>query len=154
MRLELLDDQTRRFVLALLNDLPASVPRRRRSTSQARPTPSAQPRNDGVTRLAQELIEKQCGGHSLALIYEFLLRTRGSPVLARVEFERFLSGEWSACWVEAAHLAVKEQQEARGKQTDDAQQKMSAKRVQGPFICNSRKTASRSLLGSRKPDRA
>ena|SRR5690242_6207824 len=110
MRLEILDDRTRRFVQMLLMHLPASGPRlHRRRASPVRARPSTSTTRPNPVTLAQKLIEKQCVTHSLGLIYHFLLQNRGSPVLARAEFVRFLSGEWPDKWVEAARLSVKEQ---------------------------------------------
>jgi len=49
----------------------------------------------------------------LGLIYQFLLRTYGAPAEARAEFERYLAGNWSSEWIEAARMALHEEQQQR-----------------------------------------
>ena len=111
MRLELLDEPTRKFVLALIGD----PPRHRKPKRRPRLKQKAEPRSsqhDAVQRLSEQLINNVCGSHSLGLIYQFLLRTYGSPAKARAEFERYLSGNWSFELIEAARTAVQEEQQA------------------------------------------
>jgi hypothetical protein len=112
MRLELLDERTRSFVLALLGDPRTDrEPKRSHQGRTKRAGASLSGRHDGVHLFAEELINNQCGSHSLALIYRFLLTTYGTPAKARAEFERYLSGEWSSEWIQAAREAVREQEE-------------------------------------------
>jgi hypothetical protein len=92
MRLELLDERTRSFVLALIGDSSGHrKPRRPRKAEQEAEPPSKQ--HDAGPRLAEELINNLCGSHPLGLIYQFLLRTYGAPAKARAEFERYLAGK-------------------------------------------------------------
>jgi hypothetical protein len=122
MRLELLDERSRRFVCALLSDLPSSNRRRtaksplkpqkqRTEATQATGSPSGAAHHS----LAEELTEKLCGSHSLGLVYQFLLKTYGTPAKARNEFERFLSGQWSSEWVESARLSIEVRTGCTGK---------------------------------------
>ena len=64
-----------------------------------------------LEKLADELIELQCGTHSLGLIYQFLLKTYGDPRPARADFVKYLSGELPDRLLEAADLWVAEEQE-------------------------------------------
>jgi len=59
---------------------------------------------------ARELIEKQCGTHSLALIYNFLLSAGYDADEAEAEFVRFLSGELSERLAKVTRLWVAEEQ--------------------------------------------
>jgi hypothetical protein len=111
MRLDLLDDPTRRFVLALLQTDQVNAPRRKRDAHAAPHRPSTgreerrgNPSCPGIEALADELIEKWMG-----CIYQFFLKTHGSRENARAEFIKFLSGQWSHDWVEAAQRAVAEE---------------------------------------------
>jgi hypothetical protein len=63
-------------------------------------------------RLADELIARRCGTHSLGLVYEFLLKTYGDPKRARADFLRFLSGELPARLLTEALFWVAEEQGA------------------------------------------
>jgi len=103
MLLELMDEATRRFVLALLStdqvNTQANAPRMLGDSSSGA----------AYHALADELIKNACGTHSLGLIYEFLRRTHGTPETARAEFVNFLSGQWSPAWVEAAKRAIAEE---------------------------------------------
>ena len=107
MRLELLDERTRSFVLALIGDSSGHrKPRQPHRAEQEAKAPSKQ--HDAVPRLAEELINNLCAGHPLGPIYQFLLRTYGAPAKARAEFERYLAGNWSSEWTEAARVALEE----------------------------------------------
>jgi hypothetical protein len=117
MRLDLIDEATRRFVLAFLPGDQVNTRRRRRKINgeadadqhQASPVSGMHPDVPScpdVHSLADELIKKRCGTHSLGLVYEFLLRTHGAPEKARAQFVNFLSGRWSQEWLEAARQAV------------------------------------------------
>jgi hypothetical protein len=59
--------------------------------------------------LADELIEKCCGSHSLALIYRFLLSAGMEEAQARAEFERFLAGKLSEKMLDIAAQWVDEE---------------------------------------------
>ena len=120
MRLELLDERTRSFVLALTSD-PQShrKPKRSRRSEQRAEAPSSE--QDAVHRLSGQLIHNVCGSHSLGLIYQFLLRTYGAPAKARAEFERYLSGHWSSEWIDAARVVLQEERNTSNA-TADAQQ--------------------------------
>jgi hypothetical protein len=111
MRLELLDDRTRAFVLALVGDARGRNHQKLRPSLRGRSSERAEardtPKDHALHTLAKDLIENQCGSHSLGLIYEFLLNTYGTPAKARAEFERYLSGQWSSEWIQAARLAVR-----------------------------------------------
>ena len=63
-----------------------------------------------IERLADALIALRCGTHSLGLVYEFLLKTCGSPKQARADFVRFLSGELPPRLLEEAQFWVAEEQ--------------------------------------------
>jgi hypothetical protein len=63
-----------------------------------------------MERLADALIALRCGTHSLGLVYEFLLKTCGSPKQARADFVRFLSGELTPRLLEEAQFWVAEEQ--------------------------------------------
>jgi hypothetical protein len=110
MRLELLDERSRSFVLALLGDPPGHRKRKRPARSGQKAVSSQQ---DTIHRLSEQLINNACGSHSLGLIYNFLLRTYRASARARAEFERYLPGNWSPEWVEAARRAVQEEQQQR-----------------------------------------
>jgi hypothetical protein len=63
-----------------------------------------------VKNLADELIERCCGGHLVGLIYRFLLQAfRNDASAARAEFERFLAGELSQQFLNAAARRVEEE---------------------------------------------
>jgi hypothetical protein len=113
MRLDRLDEPSRQFVVALL-DLPDAQPPRKprqapsNTRTDRRKTP-APPRPADLAPwqvLGDELIEKQCGTHSLGLIYEYLRQLYGAPEKARAEFVKFLSGDWSQEWVNVAKATV------------------------------------------------
>jgi len=109
MRLELLDERTRSFVLALIGDPPSHrKPKRPRRLEQKAEAPRRE--HDATHGLSEQLINNVCGSHSLGLIYQFLLRTYGAPARARAEFERYLAGGWSSEWTEAARVALVEEQ--------------------------------------------
>jgi hypothetical protein len=119
MRLDLLDDATRRFVLALLQTDEVNPRRRKRDAHAAPHWPSTgreerrgNPSCPGIKALADELIEKCCEPHSMGRIYEFFLKTHGSRENARAEFINFLSGQWSRDWVEAAQRVAEERRQA------------------------------------------
>jgi hypothetical protein len=59
---------------------------------------------------ARELIEKQCGTHSLGLIHDFLLKAGYDANEAEAEFVRFLSGQLPELLLQAARLCVAEEQ--------------------------------------------
>jgi hypothetical protein len=111
MRLDLLDERSRSFVLALIGDLPNHRKTVRPRKAKRKAEPSSVQR-DAVSSLAEQLIQNNCGSHSLGLIYQFLLRRYAVPSKARVEFERYLEGNWCPEWIEAARTAVEEQQGA------------------------------------------
>jgi hypothetical protein len=71
-------------------------------------------------RLVEQLINNICGKDSLGNIYHFLPRTYGKPAKAMAEFERYLEGNWSPEWIEAARLAVEEQQHGCGGRTQES----------------------------------
>ena len=62
-----------------------------------------------IETLANDLITLNCGTHSLGLIYEFLAKQFGEA-RGREEFIKYLSGEWSRDWVQAAAARVAEEQ--------------------------------------------
>ena len=62
-----------------------------------------------IETLADDLINLNCGTHSLGLIYEFLAKQFGEA-RGREEFIKYLSGEWSRDWVQAAAARVAEEQ--------------------------------------------
>jgi hypothetical protein len=70
-------------------------------------------------RLADELIARRCGTHSLGLVYEFLLKTYGDPKRARADFLRFLSGELPTRLLREAQFWVAEEQGALPSINDD-----------------------------------
>ena len=118
-RPELLDEATRRFLNVLLPPEPPAIPRRRRKPPirkhrpiQATGRAPSQRGDRDIQKLADDMIKKRCGTHSLGLIYDFLLKTCDSSTEARAEFVKFLSGEWSQRWIEAAALKVAEEQRA------------------------------------------
>jgi hypothetical protein len=118
MRLDLLDEATRRFVLSLLSSDHVGTRRRRPSGKAAlnarrglRSSPvghRSRPSRPDFHTLAEELIAKCCDRNSMGHIYGFLLSAYRSPEKAKLEFVKFLSGRWSQEWVEAAHRAVSE----------------------------------------------
>src|SRR5690349_20251989 len=122
-RPELLDEPTRRFLNLFLASQEAPIRSRRCASSghplirrerAAVPASRTGPSRDGhldVEALAEELLKCPLGTHSLGLFYEFFRKTR-DPADAKAEFIRFLAGEWSQSWVEAAALDVSEQQRA------------------------------------------
>jgi hypothetical protein len=59
---------------------------------------------------ARELVEKQCGTHSLGLIHNFLLRAGYDAKEAEAEFVRFLSGQLPELLLQAVRLWVAEEQ--------------------------------------------
>ena len=102
------------FLLSLLRYRGDGVSLRSESIRLYRPL-AAWPSQCGdrdIQKLADDLIKNLCGTHSLGLIYDFLLKTCDSSAEARAEFVKFLSGEWSQRWVEAAALKVAEEQRA------------------------------------------
>ena len=118
MRLELLDERTRSFVSALIGDpLSHRKPKRPRRLEQKAAAPS--PQHQAIHGLSEQLINNVCGSHSLGLIYQFLLRTYGAPAKARAVFERYLAGDWSSEWTEAARVAVVEEQRGRGRRPQE-----------------------------------
>jgi hypothetical protein len=123
MRLDLLDEATRRFVLSFLPPDHLGTQRRRRSKNAVsngrRPTPSSiSRRQQGASgsrdfhALADELIAKCSDSHSIGNIYGFLLRTYRAPEKAKIEFLKFLSGQWPSEWLEAAQRAIEEERRA------------------------------------------
>jgi hypothetical protein len=119
-RLDLLDDASLGLVSTLLQHCPPpgkparrqyrktgalfqqkAARKPRQKNHSASKNIEAEPRTD-FESLADALIEKCCGSHSLGLIYDFLLRMTGDPKAARSEFVKFLSGGWSQEWVQAA----------------------------------------------------
>src|ERR1700730_1272184 len=62
-----------------------------------------------IETLANDLITLNCGTHSLGLIYEFLAKQFGEA-RGKEEFIKYLSGEWSRDWVQAAAARVAEEQ--------------------------------------------
>jgi hypothetical protein len=123
-RPELMDAPTRRFVEMLLGP-PArdNWPRKLRANARAnreRRVPgliknaSAFQKEEAAARakigtLADDLITLTCGTHSLGLIYEFFAKQFGEAT-GREEFIKYLSGEWSRDWVQAAAARVAEEQ--------------------------------------------
>ena len=126
-RPELMDASTRRFVEALLSPPPRdnwsrklkATPLRTRATEVPRSrnhqkreclpqirNGNAEPR---LRTLADDLINLNCGTHSLGLIYEFFAKQFGEAT-GREEFIKYLSGEWSRDWVQAAAARVAEEQ--------------------------------------------
>ena len=65
-----------------------------------------------LLKLADELIERRCGKHSLANVYEYLLRAYGDANRAKADFIRFLSGELPIGALEAAAEWIAEEQGA------------------------------------------
>jgi hypothetical protein len=118
MRLDLLDERSRSFVLALIGDSPSHrKPRRPRKAEQKAEAASKQ--HDG-SQAVEQLINNICGKDSLGNIYHFLPRTYGKPAKAMAEFERYLEGNWSPEWIEAARLAVQEQQHGCGGRSQES----------------------------------
>ena len=46
-----------------------------------------------IQKLADELIERRCGRHSVGNVYQYLLKVYRDPSRARADFVRFLSGD-------------------------------------------------------------
>jgi hypothetical protein len=46
-----------------------------------------------LEKLADELIVRRCGDHSLANVYEYLLKAYGDRNEAKADFIRFLAGD-------------------------------------------------------------
>jgi hypothetical protein len=59
---------------------------------------------------AHELIEKQCGTHSLGLVFNFLLEAGYSANDAETEFLKFISGQLPQSLLDTAPLWVVEDQ--------------------------------------------
>jgi hypothetical protein len=126
-RPELMDASTRRFVEALLSPPPRdnwsrklkATPLRTRANRSAAFQESPETRVPFIDKkrergakidtLADDLINLNCGTHSLGLIYEFLAKKFGEA-RGREEFIKYLSGEWSRDWVQAAAARVAEEQ--------------------------------------------
>ena len=126
-RPELMDASTLRFVEALLTPPPRdnwsrklnATPLRTRANRSAaflespetrvRSTNKKRERGATIETLADDLINLNCGTHSLGLIYEFLAKQLGEA-RGREEFIKYLSGEWSRDWVQAAAARVAEEQ--------------------------------------------
>src|ERR1700738_1205700 len=62
-----------------------------------------------IETLADDLINLNCGTHSLGLIYEFFAKQFGEAT-GREEFIKYVSGDWSRNWVQAAAARVAEEQ--------------------------------------------
>src|ERR1700730_3459990 len=123
-RPELMDAPTRRFVEMLLGP-PArdNWPRKLRANARAQRSAVFQDssktqvpfrkkkrqRGAKIETLADDLITLNCGTHSLGLIYEFFAKRFGEAT-GREEFIKYLSGEWSRDWVQAAAARVAEEQ--------------------------------------------
>jgi hypothetical protein len=116
-RPELMDASTRRFVEALLSPPPRdnwsrklkATPLRTRANRIAAFQDKKRERGAKIETLADDLINLNCGTHSLGLIYEFLAKQLGEA-RGREEFIKYLSGEWSRDWVQAAAARVAEEQ--------------------------------------------
>jgi hypothetical protein len=126
-RPELMDASTRRFVEALLSPPPRdnwsrklkATPLRTRANRSAAFQDSPETRAPFINKkrergariktLANDLINLNCGTHSLGLIYEFFAK-QFSKAREREEFMKYLSGEWSRDWVQAAAARVAEEQ--------------------------------------------
>ena len=111
-----MDASTLRFVEALLTPPPRdnwsrklnATPLRTRANRSAaflespetrvRSTNKKRERGAAIETLADDLIDLNCGTHSLGLIYEFLAKQLGEA-RGREEFIKYLSGEWSRDWV-------------------------------------------------------
>jgi hypothetical protein len=78
-----------------------------------------------VQKLADELIELRCGTHSLANVYEYLLKAYGNASRAKAGFMRFLSGDLPCPMLEAASDWISEEQ-------GNAPGRGHAQRVRGP----------------------
>lgn len=63
-----------------------------------------------VQKLADELIELRCGTHSLANVYEYLLKAYGNASRAKRDFMRFLSGDLPYPMLKAACDWISEEQ--------------------------------------------
>jgi hypothetical protein len=126
-RPELMDASTRRFVEALLSPPPRdnwsrklkATPLRTRANRSAAFQESPETRVTSINKkrergakietLADDLINLNCGTHSLGLIYEFFAKQFGEAT-GREEFIKYLSGDWSRNWVQAAAARVAEEQ--------------------------------------------
>ena len=126
-RPELMDASTRRFVEALLSPPPRdnwsrklkATPLRTRANRSAAFQESPETRVPFIDKkrergakietLADDLINLNCGTHSLGLIYEFFAKQFGEAT-GREEFIKYLSGDWSRNWVQAAAARVAEEQ--------------------------------------------
>jgi hypothetical protein len=124
-RPELMDASTRRFVEALLSPPPRdnwsrklkATPLRTRANRSAAFQKSPETRVPFINKkrergvkietLADDLINLNCGTHSLGLIYEFFAKQFGEAT-GREEFLKYLSGDWSRNWVKAAAARVAE----------------------------------------------
>jgi hypothetical protein len=123
-RPELMDAPTRRFVEMLLGPPDRdNWPRKLRANARAQRGAVFQDssktqvpfrkkkrqRGAKIETLADDLITLNCGTHSLGLIYEFFAKRFGEAT-GREEFIKYLSGEWSRDWVQAAAARVAEEQ--------------------------------------------
>jgi hypothetical protein len=126
----LMDASTLRFVEALLTPPPRdnwsrklnATPLRTRANRSAaflespetrvRSTNKKRERGATIETLADDLINLNCGTHSLGLIYEFLAKQLGEA-RGREEFIKYLSGEWSRDWVQAAAAATSREDATR-----------------------------------------
>jgi hypothetical protein len=126
-RPELMDASTRRFVEALLSPPPRdnwsrklkATPLRTRANRSAAFQESPETRVPFINKkwergakietLADDLINLNCGTHSLGLIYEFFAKQFGEAT-GREEFIKYVSGDWSRNWVQAAAARVAEEQ--------------------------------------------
>src|SRR5215468_11231895 len=71
-----------------------------------RPTPVCESRPSALGGLADDLIERCCGSHSVALVYRFLRNAGMDELEARAEFEQFLSGTLSEKLLDTAARCV------------------------------------------------
>ena len=71
-----------------------------------RPRPVCESGPSAVGGLADDLIERCCGSHSLALVYRFLRNAGMDELEARAEFEQFLSGTLSEKLLDTAARCV------------------------------------------------
>ena len=63
-----------------------------------------------LLQLADELIEMRCGRHSLANVYEYLLRAYADADRAKADFIRFLSGDLPRHMLEVAAEWIAQEQ--------------------------------------------
>ena len=126
-RPDLMDASTRRFVEALLTPPPrdnwsrklnaTSLRTRANRNAAFQESPETRlpfrnkkrERGAKIETLADDLINLNCGTHSLGLIYDFLAKQFGEA-RGRKAFIKYLSGEWSRDWVQAAAARVAEEQ--------------------------------------------